>query len=211
VRAKSAPLVSAAGFTLIEVVLALTIFALMGTILYGALFLGQSALEKSQGSFEKNQKLRSFGDLLGSYVRSMYPYRLSPQDPSFYFAGEETQLTFVSSYSLAMGGKGMAKIQLSVASTDKGEETLRLEEVVPVRVDDESEESGQHNSLVLQEGAREFRLAYLNPQGEEEKWEEKWNGREQKTLPRAVRISYRTAAGKEVRWVFPVMMSVLAQ
>jgi hypothetical protein len=30
-------------------------------------------------------------------------------------------------------------------------------------------------------------------------------------LPRAVRVSYRNGAGKEVRWVFPVMMSVLAQ
>ena len=204
-------LFSAAGFTLIEVVLALTIFALMGTILYSAFFLGQNALEKSQGSFERNQKLRSFGDLLGSYVRSMYPYRLSPQDPTFYFAGEETQLTFVSSYSLAMGGRGMAKVQLSVASTGKGEETIRLEEVVPVRVDDESEEGGQHNTLVLQQGAREFRLAYLNPQGAEEKWEEKWHGKEQKTLPRAVRVTYRTDGDKEVRWVFPVMMSVLAQ
>ena len=209
-KAKASPF-SAGGFTLIEVVLALTIFALMGTILYGAFFLGQSAVEKSQGSFERNQKLRSFGDLLGSYIRSMYPYRLSPQDPIFYFAGEETQLTFVSSHSLAMGGRGMAKIQLSVASTAKGEETIRLEEIVPVRVDDESEENGQHNTLVLQQGAREFRLAYLNPQGEEEKWEETWHGKEQKTLPRAVRVSYRDDAGKEVRWVFPVMMSVLAQ
>jgi prepilin-type N-terminal cleavage/methylation domain-containing protein len=54
------------GFTLIEVVLALSIFALMGAILYGAFSLSHSAVEKSQASFERNQKLRSFTDLRGS-------------------------------------------------------------------------------------------------------------------------------------------------
>jgi general secretion pathway protein J len=202
---------SAVGFTLIEVVLALTIFALMGTILYGAFFLGHRALEKTQGSFEKNQKLRSFGDFLGSYIRSAYPYRTSSQDPTFYFEGEPDRLTFVSSYSLAMGGRGMAKVHVSLENTDGGEGTVRLEEGVPVRLTDENGDSGQRNSLVLQEGAREFRLAYLNPQLEEEIWEERWNGREQKTLPRAVRVTYRTAAEREVRWIFPIMINVLAQ
>jgi general secretion pathway protein J len=211
VRVKTALFCSAVGFTLIEVVLALTIFALMGTILYGAFFLGHKALEKTQGSFEKNQKLRSFGDFLGSYIRSAYPYRTSSQDPTFYFEGEQDRLTFVSSYSLAMGGRGMAKVHVSLENTDRGEGTVRLEEGVPVRLTDESGDSGQRNSLVLQEGAREFRLAYLNPQLEEEKWEERWNGKEQKTLPRAVRVTYRTAADREVRWIFPIMMSVLAQ
>jgi prepilin-type N-terminal cleavage/methylation domain-containing protein len=70
---------SNAGFTLLEVVLALTIFALMGAILYGALALGQKAVERSHLSFEKNQKLRAFADLMGSYVRSSHPYRATPQ------------------------------------------------------------------------------------------------------------------------------------
>src|SRR5947208_2319856 len=109
-RTGSSPVFSTVGFTLIEVVLALTIFALMGRILYGAFFLGHRAVEKSQGSFESNQKLRSFGDLLGSYIRSTYPYRASPQDPTFFFEGEEDGLTFASSHSLGRRGSGRAKV-----------------------------------------------------------------------------------------------------
>ena len=45
------------GFTLIEVVLALSIFALIGAVLYGAFSLSHSAVEKSQASYEDNQKL----------------------------------------------------------------------------------------------------------------------------------------------------------
>jgi prepilin-type N-terminal cleavage/methylation domain-containing protein len=210
-RARRATYFSQVGFTLIEVVLALTIFALMATILYGAFFLGHRAVDKSRGSFERNQRLRSFGDLLGNYIRSSYPYRASLQDPTFYYEGEADHLNFVSSYSFAMGGRGMAKVSISWDGTDKHDGIVKLEEVVPVRLNDEGGESGQHNSIILQEGAREFRIAYLNPQTEEEAWEERWSGQEQKTLPRAVRLSYRTAGGKEVRWVIPVMMSVLAQ
>lgn len=210
-RTRSATFFSQVGFTLIEVVLALTIFALMGTILYGAFYLSHRAVEKSQGRFERNQRLRSFGDLLGNYIRSSYPYRASRQDPTFYYEGEENHLNFVSSYSLAMGGRGMARVNISWEGSEKGDGTLKLEEVVPVRINDQSDGNGQHNSIVLEEGARDFRIAYLNPQAEEEKWEERWNGEEQNTLPRAVRLTYRTAGGREVRWVIPIMMSVLAQ
>ena len=84
----------------------------MSTVLYGAFSLGHSAVEKSQRSFEKNQKLRAVDELLGSYIRSAYPYRASPQGATILFAGEEADLTFVSAFSLAMGGRGMAKVRL---------------------------------------------------------------------------------------------------
>ena len=198
------------GFTLLEVVLALTIFALMGAILYGAFSLGHRAVEKSRRAFENNQRLRSFGDLLGSYVRSSYPYRASVQDPNVFYEGEEGSLTFVSAFSLAMGGRGMAKIHLSWEEADQGGGTLRLEEILPVRVTEEGAEGGIQNSLILQEGVQDFRLAYLDPMNSEETWADRWDAKEKRILPRAVRLSYRNAAGKDVRWVFPVMIAVLA-
>ena len=76
---------SSCGFTLIEVVLALSIFALIGAVLYGAFSLSHRAVEKSQASFDDHQKLRSFTDLLGSYIRSAYPYRESAQDTALLF------------------------------------------------------------------------------------------------------------------------------
>ena len=198
------------GFTLLEVVLALTIFALMGGILYGAFSLSHRAVEKSKHAFEKNRKSRSFGDLVGSYVRSSYPYRGSQQDPNVFYEGEEEQLIFVSSFSLAMGGRGMAKIQLSWERTDEGLGSLRLEEVVPVRLGAKVSEEGIRSSVVLQEGVQDFRLAYLDPTNVEENWVERWDAKEKRLLPRAVRLSYRNAAGKDIRWVFPVMINVLA-
>jgi prepilin-type N-terminal cleavage/methylation domain-containing protein len=204
------------GFTLLEVVLALSIFALMGTILYGAFSLSHSAVAKSQASFDRNQKLRSFTDLLGSYIRSSHPYRESREDPSVFYDGQENQLTFISSLSLALGGRGMAKVQISWDGGSEGSGSIRLEEQVPVRItlSEDSEDidpGGYRHDVVLQDDIKDFRLAYLDPASEDERWEERWDGREKRALPRAVRLSYRNREGNEIRWVFPVMISVLAQ
>jgi prepilin-type N-terminal cleavage/methylation domain-containing protein len=200
------------GFTLVEVVLALTLFALIGLIVYGGFSLGHSAVERSQRKFESNQRLRSFADLVGSYIRSAYPYRLSAQDPSVFFVGEEDSLTFVSSFSLAMGGRGMGRVHIGLGTEENSASVLRLEEEVPVRLNnEETDQGGVRNGVGLQEGVSEFRIAYLDPQGSLDTWEERWDAKERKALPRAVRLSYRTSGGKEIRWVFPVMASVLGQ
>ena len=201
------------GFTLIEVVLALSIFALIGAVLYGAFSLSHSAVEKSQASYEANQKLRSFTDLLGSYIRSAHPYRPSAQDTTVFFDGQEEQLTFVSSISLAMGGRGMSKIRVSWDGAEQGGGPIQLEEELPVRlnVNESQDTGGLRNEVVLQERVKELRFAYLDPKSEDERWEERWDGREKMALPRAVRLTYRDRDGRAIRWIFPVMISVLAQ
>lgn len=210
-RRSSGSITASHGFTLIEVVLALSIFALMAAILYGAFALGHTAVEKSDANSTRNQKQRAIADLLGGYIRSTFPYRDSPQEQSIFFDGESDGLTFISAYSQGMGGRGMAKISIAKVEDSDGRAALKLEESTPVRIDPDSGSAGQSYSVVMQENVREFRLAYLDPQAEDEKWEERWDGREMRILPRAVRLSYLNDSGKEVRWIFPIMMSVLAQ
>ena len=201
----------AGGFTLIEVVLAITIFALMGGVLYGAFSLGHTAVEKSAASFSRNQKTRSIGDLLATYIRSAYPYRGSLQEQAIFFYGEPDSVTFVSSYSHAMGGRGMAKIAIEKDAVDNGRARVRLAETAPVRVSGDASDGGQRHSLVILEGLRDFQLAYLDAEGEKENWEERWDGAARRRLPRALRMTFIDADGKEARWVFPLMLAVLSQ
>ena len=199
------------GFTLIEVVLALSIFALLGAILYGAFALSHNALAKSQAVAGRSQTQRSTADLLGSYIRSAYPYRSSPQEQTVFFAGESDSLTFISAYSHGMGGRGMAKIHITADENQNGQGPLSLEEATPVRVSGEEGATGPTQRLVLQERIRDFRLAYLDPQADQESWQESWDGQQRGVLPRAVRLSFVDEGGRDVRWIFPVMMVVLAQ
>ena len=199
-----------AGFTLIEVVLALTIFALLAAILYGAFSLSHTALAKSQSVAVRSQTQRSAADLLGSYIRSAHPYRSSPQEQTVFFDGESESLAFISAYSHSMGGRGMAKIQITADADDRGRGSLKLEEVTPVRIDEDGAATGERHRLVLQDGISNFRLSYLDPQAEEETWHGQWDGRERRVLPRAVRFTFIDPSGKAVRWIFPLMMVVLA-
>jgi type II secretory pathway pseudopilin PulG len=194
------------GFTLVEVLLAFTLFALLGTILYGAISLGQGAVQKSQRSFEKNQSLRSSIDLLASYIRSSYPYKAAPSDPAIAYTGEETELSFVSAFSLAMGGRGLARIHLSWAGEGDSAGSLTLEEQVPVA----DEGGGYSNSVTVAENVSALKLSYLNWDNDKQDWVERWDPAERKTLPRAVRLNFKDTGQREVEWIFPVMMTVLA-
>lgn len=198
-----------AGFTLIEVMLALSLFALLGAVLYGAMSLGQAAAKKTEAVFEKNQQLRSVMDLLASYIRSSYPLRPTPQDASVFYQGDEQELSFVSAYSVAMGGRGMAKISVRFDRDGEGQSgALKLEEELPASADGGA--GAYRNSVVLRDGVSDFRFAYLDPQLDKEDWAEKWDGKEKRILPRAVRMSFRADGGREIEWTFPLMMVVLA-
>ena len=188
----------------------MTLFALMAMILYGAFYLGHRAVDKAQIRSEESQRLRSVVDLLAGYIRSAYPYRPSLKDPSIFFSGEENRLTFVSALSSGMGGRGMSEVSISWGGEGDGSGLLTLVEKIPVRVESEDDSGGYRNSVVLGQGVRGFRIEYLEPQSEEERWVEQWDGRERKLLPRAVRLKHRGERGEEIQWVFPIMMSVLA-
>jgi hypothetical protein len=113
-----------------------------------------------------------------------------------------------------MGGRGMAKVRLFWEGDEKRGGTLRLEEETPVRVQDEEGNEGHEglrNGMVIREGVKEFRISYLDPQSEEEQWEERWDAGERNGLPRAVRLEYRTESGRKAQWVFPLMMNLLAR
>jgi hypothetical protein len=119
-------------------------------------------------------------------------------------------VTFVSAYSHAMGGRGMAKIQIGADGGASGRASLRLEETTPVRLSNDSgAAAGQSQGLVLEENVRQFRIDYLNPQSEDDTWEESWDARERRSLPRAVRFTYLDDQGTKISRTYPIMMMVL--
>ena len=201
-----------AGFTLIEVTIAISLLALMVLLLYGSFYLGERAVAKAQGRAEQSQSLRTFEEFLGGYIRSAYPYRASIRDPSIYFNGDDRGVEFISSLSTSLGGRGMSKIRIVSDLVGNNGATLTLEEEMPARVGDNGGGGGYRNTMLLAEGLMGLRFEYLDsdPQSQDENWLDEWDGRQKRTLPRAVRLIYRGARGQEIRWTFPIMMKVLA-
>lgn len=188
------------GFTLIELMVAITLLALMVAILYGAFFLGHRAAEKARVRFDKSQTLRAVGEYLGALIRSAFPYQAAGEG-AVPFSGEKEQLSFVSAVSMGVEGQGVAKISLSWSG---GGGDVVLVEETPVWAE------GLGKSVTLWEAAEDLTLEYLDSQNEEERWLTEWDGATKRSLPRAVRLSLRESGGRELRWVFPIMVQVLA-
>ena len=202
------------GFTLIELTIAFTLLALILMIAYGAFYLGHRAVEKGQTRLEEDQKLRAMQDLVGTYIRSAHPYKISPHIVGIFFSGDENNLFFVSTVSIGMGGRGMSKISISWQGEGGSGAPVVFEEEMPPRFGDQDAGSGVRNSVVVLREVRSFKIDYLNPQldpqTQEENWEEEWDGADKGVLPSAVRFNLRDDRGQEIQWVFPVMQRVLA-
>ncbi len=178
----------------------MTLLALMVAILYGAFFLGHRAAEKARVRFDKSQTLRSVGEYLGTLIRSAYPYQSSGEG-AVPFSGAKEQLSFVSAVSMGVEGRGVSKISLS---WNAGGGDITLVEETPVWAE------GHGNTVTLWKGAEDLTLEYLDFEDDDERWVNEWDGESKKSLPRAIRVSLRDNGGKELRWVFPIMIQVLS-
>lgn len=222
-RALRAALAGERGFTLVELVIAFAIMALMLVVLYGSFYLSERAVAKAAARADESQSLRTREEILAGYIRSAFPYRVSARDASVYFIGTDRDVEFVSSLSTGLGGRGMSRVKISSDLSNSGA-ALWLDEEMPVRVGDKgSGGGGYRNNVLLAEGLRELRFEYLDPGTDQqqnqqlmsrpqlaENWVDQWDGKDKRALPRAVRLVFRGDRGEEVRWTFPIMIRVLA-
>jgi prepilin-type N-terminal cleavage/methylation domain-containing protein len=222
-RALRAALAGERGFTLVELVIAFAIMALMLVVLYGSFYLSERAVAKAAARADESQSQRTREEILAGYIRSAFPYRISARDASVYFNGTDRDVEFVSSLSTGLGGRGMSRVKISSDLSNSGA-ALWLDEEMPVRVGDKgSGGGGYHNNVLLAEGLRELHFEYLDPGTDQqqnqqlmsrqqltENWVDQWDGKDKRALPRAVRLVFRGDRGEEVRWTFPIMIRVLA-
>jgi len=212
------------GFTLVELVIAFTILGLILVVLYGSFYLSERAVAKAAVRADESQSLRTREEILAGYLRSAFPYRVSPRDASVYFIGTDRDVEFISSLSTGLGGRGMSRVRISSDVSNSGA-ALVLEEEMPVRVAEKGGGGGggYRNNILLAEGLRGLRFEYLDPGTDQqqnqrlmsqqqlaENWVGEWDGKEKRALPRAVRLVFRGERGEEMRWTFPIMIKVLA-
>ena len=92
-----------AGFTLIEVIVTLTVIGFILLIIFGAFRLGFSAWEKGESLKEEYQKARMISQLVLQQVKSAVPYKIKSQkagEDYLAFEGNGHSLKFVSALSM---------------------------------------------------------------------------------------------------------------
>ena len=108
------------GFTLLEVLIAMTLLALVAGICYAAFHLGTRAVVKGEEAVVTAQRLRAATDVLIRQVKSMVPQGAVGQDGDrtttyAFFIGTTTSMEFVTEAGQLSGG-GRARVRYEVDS-----------------------------------------------------------------------------------------------
>jgi general secretion pathway protein J len=176
------------GFTLLEVILAVSILAVIVLLATAALRVGLRAWEAGQRRADLQQESRALVELVSEALAGASAYRgrlgLSPERIVL-FEGEPEEVRFVTSAPPLTLDAPTAPFHAVVLGR-KGQDTLRLvERLVP-----SEDPFAQEPERVLSRSVTRFTLAYRDEDGA---WQERWDAREAGGLPTAVRVELAVA------------------
>jgi len=204
-RVKVSPPFAKKGFTLIEVTVTLVILGLIILIIFGVFRLGLSAWERGEAIQEEYQKTRVLSQLISQQIKSVFPYKIKSQKAGgdyLAFEGKAASLKFVSALPLkANKNEGLVYVFYEFKEGGKGAGRLVLYEQRVLMKDFFEEELKEDQGVSLMEGISNIRFEYLreeDPQNNRpEEWIEEWNAKEEKALPKAIRMTFQYPAYRQ--------------
>jgi general secretion pathway protein J len=190
---------SSAGFTLLELLIAITLLGLLLAALFGGLRLGARAWERSEERLDESARLQVVQNFLRERLAQAYP--LTAEDPSgrmrLAFEGTGDALRFVSLMPAYLG-TGFAELVLAIDDRAGIKDLVvqwRPFELLP-QPDDEEEPQVK----VLLADIEGLEIAYYGAlaRGEQVSWHEQWL--EVMALPQLVRLRVAFPEGDRRFW-----------
>lgn len=201
-----------AGFTLLEMVVSLTILAGLTAFLVVAFRLAGGSIERGEAEAREMARLRAGIGIFERSIRSADPSPLpGGERPAPYFFGEPKRLRFLSASSVSSAPGGGFRLLCFFESDGSPEGGgLSLSDAPPFRTEGAESWEGRENARLFLPGATDVTFTYSPGPSEEGKWEwfDSWDIRETETLPRAVRVEFTTPTETGPRknaFVVPVM------
>ncbi len=192
------------GFTLIEVMITLTILGFILLMIFGVFRMSLASWEKGEAIKDDYQKERIISQLISRQIKSLVPYKIKGQKPEgdfLAFEGTAQSLKFVSALPLA-ARQPEGLVYAVYAFEQKGEKTsvLMLYEQKLLNKNFMDEPLREERGVPLLEGITEVHFEYYREaapeKGQESGWVEEWNPAEEKALPRALRLTITYPSGR---------------
>lgn len=189
------------GFTLLELLIALTLLGFIMVLLFGGLRLGVRSWDASQRQLDTLNSVRSLEGFLRREMSVANPYRWKT-GPSqrIAFLGERDKLTFVAPIPARVGGGGLYAI--SIALEQQGNEKRIVWRYLPVTAQMQDFSAlAQSTPMVLAASelaqVEDIWLSYFGQENQSTapRWMDRWEN--DKALPDLIRIQVRHPNGAE--------------
>ena len=185
------------GFTLVELLLSLSILSIILVVISGALHIGVRAWEKGENLLSNQQRSRAILDQLTRQLKSI-SVLMSAQErrPLVQFTGNSQTIEFTTTLSLVAKNQiGPFLVKYVSETKPNGKKRLVLYEEIITVEDYLAERQLRHDTdaYVLIEAFEDLRFEYLDADsdGPGLNWLSNWQSQNLTHLPRAVRITYK--------------------
>ncbi len=179
------------GFTLLELLIAITMLAVIVAFMTGALTMTHRTVEKGEKKIEYLERKKAVFSLMESQIQSAFAsFYMDQADKKSRFTGEKDELSFASNYSIWRGVGGNCLVRYFLKTDDRGRSVLYVEErVLGMDAGNEARLTKDYESISFE--------YYLENSLTEGKWVERWPD-EEKNMPRKIRISFVDGPKKKI-------------
>lgn len=192
-----------AGFTLLELLISITLLGLILVLLFGGLRLGVRSWDAVQQQVDNLNTVRSVENFLRREMTLTYPYRWKSaqgQRTTLAFQGERGKLSFVAGLPSRIGVGGLYAISLEIEQNGKSKRLLWRQMPLNSQMQDFSS-LAQAKTMVLAgaelSAVEDVWLSYLGRDGAEgaPQWVDHWES--ETRLPLLIRIQVRFSNGTD--------------
>jgi len=188
----------AAGFTLIEMVVAMTILGTMLMLLYSGLSFALRSWDASEVNGRLTMDRRIGENFLRREVSELFPMRWKdPVTLKLAFEGDSKHLRFVSARpaGIAMGGLSLVSVEVEDDARNRRERNLVMRRAMP---DEEAKDFGpleKSEASILLANVDSVEFAYFGSENDfaEPKWVDSWTFPAR--IPQMIRLRVKTGEG----------------
>lgn len=186
---------SQGGFTLLELLIALTLLVLMLVITLGALRMGYRSVAAAERKMASQERFRTVLSVIDAQIQSQVPLTHEEEaQRKYYFRGEGKALRFSSNHSIWGGQQGYVLVDYRIEADPAGREVLFAAEQTPGS-------EGRREVRMIEAAAISFAYLYREPAADKAQWLDRMP--EGNAIPEAVRFRMAGEEG-EISLLCPV-------
>lgn len=189
------PLFPDGGFTLLELLISMTMLVVIIAITMGAMRLGSRSVASGEKRMDAQERFRTVLALMDAQIQSQVPLTYEEDGKKrYYFSGDGKTLRFLTNHSIWGGQRGCVIVDYAVKADNTGKEVLYAgERVLGIE--------GRRDTRLIDAAGISFEYFHKDPAEEQGKWLDMLSG--ESFIPEKVKVHILQGTKKLVL-VFPV-------